>query len=177
MNEIIMGTHVFNEQKKRLDPIDNTCMCCGKNFSIGEKSNFYIPIFKEKDRTNVIVYRNVKFQRLNIGVSRCPACKEKHKRIQPLSILVGLLVGLGAAGLSLGLGWLLAEFFNLMFIFIVFVALGVGLGIFLGFSFYYRQLNKMSIKSGILSERDAASQYELVQSLLNDGWTFDQPIA
>ena len=152
MDDIIMGTHVFNEQKKRLDPVDNKCTCCGKGFSIGEKSNFYIPVFKETDRTNLVVYRNVKFSRIDIGVSRCSAGKALHKKIKPRSFLIGLLVGLGIAGAMIGMGFLLTRLTDHIVFAIVLSLVGVGLGAWLGCLFYHRTMNKMCINHDILSE-------------------------
>lgn len=172
-----MDSHVFNEQKKCLDPIDNRCMCCDAGFSRGEDDNFYIPIFKENDRTNLLVYRNVKYSRINVGVARCKNCKEAHKQAKVMSVLLSLGIGLGGAVLSVAVGFALAFWTDWTVIFSILVVIGIVASVIFSASKGSDYEEKLLNKKNVLSKQTAAQQYGIVRSLLNDGWSFIQPSA
>ena len=174
MGDTFFGTHVLNEQNKRLDPIYNRCMCCGQGVSNGNRSDFYISLFKVKDRTDLVVYRNVRFQRLVVGVSRCPKCKAIHKKGERISVIKRLLVGVGTAGVGVLIGFLLEPTSIIGPLVAVF---GLVFGIILAFVSFANQPSKVCEKNKVLTQEKAAKQYDLVMSLLKDGWTFIKPTA
>lgn len=69
-------THVLNERLKRLEPITTKCQFCNNNHSTAMNDNYFVPVFKVQDRTNVIVYSSVKFSKLLIGIPRCNGCRD-----------------------------------------------------------------------------------------------------
>ena len=175
---IVMGSHVFYKTSNLFVPIDNTCMFCGKDSSDSGDSDLFFSLFKEQDRTNLVVYRNVKFSRINIGISRCSKCEAIQKGINKHSSIIGFSVGIGITVIFVLIGLLLAKSYNLSMILPFLAAIPGGLlGIFFGSLIYGQKQKKMSISNHILTERDAAMKYSLVQSLLKEGWTFEQPTA
>ncbi len=171
-----MDTHIFNETEKKLEPIDNRCMCCGRGFSRGENDNFYIPIFKEKDRTNLVVYRSVKFNKVEIGVSRCPECKRTHKKVKTKAILEVVQLSLLSLTLLPLLGWGLTTLLNNIIPFFVLFFIGLGM-MFLWIYLFPRFEQRYARQHHVLSRREAAMEYDLVSSMIAEGWTFDQPLA
>lgn len=168
-----METHVFNEQTKRFDPIDIRCACCGKSLSQGENDNFYIPLFKENDRTNLIVYRNVKYSRIDIGVTRCADCKKIQRQVMVLSIILGILAGIATAFVL----FLIAMLIDMSVLSVIIIFVGLILGVAIGILTGKHTNRKMCLKHGILSKEDASMKYDIVNALLNDGWTFERPSA
>ncbi len=168
-----MDTHVFNENKKRLEPIDKTCVFCGKGISESQDDNLFIPLFKESDRLNVIVYRKVSYKRLDMGLSRCPHCKEIHIKQTKMTWIYTIIVGILTAVVSF---WLTKGFFD-DFTIIMAILIGV---IFACIAFFASRIlleKRHARKEGILTKEDASIQYDIVRALLADGWTFDQPTA
>ena len=170
-----MNTHFFNEQNKRLDPIDTLCVFCGKRHSENLHDNCYKTMYKEKSRTNLLVYRNVKFSKIEIGASRCHDCKGIHKKVKMKSMSVFLGVTI------VGLAVMLFVIF-LLFKYIFFFAFLVGL-LLLGFfmvmskKLYNRIEERFIRKYKILTPEQGFLQYPIVRELLNDGFTFEQPMA
>lgn len=171
-----METHVFNKQKKRLEPIDNRCAWCGKGVSRGEEDNAYVSLYKEGDRTNLLVYRSVKFSRIDIGVPRCEKCKQIQKRIKWHSAIYSLLIALGIVLVSAVLG--IYVFINLLdYITLggIVLLLGVIAAIFVGFLNGIEE--KLMRKYSIQSVEQVVSSYDIVDALVNDGWSFIKPSA
>lgn len=170
-----MNTHIFNEQNKRLDPVDTLCVFCGKRHSENLNDNCYKELYKEKSRTNLLVYRNVKFSKIEIGASRCHECKKIHKKvkIRSMSVLLGFTIACVAA--MVYIIFLLFEYIS-VFAFLVGLLL---LGVFMVMSkkFYNRIEERFIRKYKILTPEQGFLQYPIVRELLNDGFTFEQPMA
>lgn len=164
-----METHVFNEEKKRLEPIDNLCVFCGKGKSENQDDNFFIPLYKEGDRTNVVVYRKVSFKRIDIGLPRCPHCKKIHES-QKRQLRIYTVLG--------GLLFFVVSFFifdDMAFLIAILAAMvGALLALILSNIFIEKVSSK---KHSILTKQEAAQTYGIVRGLLQDGWSFNQPQA
>lgn len=171
-----METHIFNEEKKRLEPIDNRCMCCGNGFSRGEEDNFYLPLYKEKDRTNVVVYRSVKYSMIKVGVARCPECGRIHKQVKTKAIIMVIILSILSLTVLPLLGWGLTLLLHNTIPFFVLFFIGMIL-IFVMIHLYPRFEQRFARQQQVLSRWEAAMEYDLVSTLLNDGWTFEQPLA
>ncbi len=65
-----MNMYSFNQETKRLEPSETLCQYCETEHSTDMEDNYFIPMFQEVDRTNVIVYRNVKFKKIPVGIPR-----------------------------------------------------------------------------------------------------------
>jgi hypothetical protein len=167
-------THIFNKNLKRLEPIDSKCMFCDVRYSQNMNDNCFIPLFKENDRTNIIVYKSVQYSKIHIGVSRCPHCLTIYKSARLKAKLWGngiaICIGSGA------ICWISLGFPDNLFLRVFGIPL-ILLSMLIGYAIYL-VLRKIFVKrKGMLNERDAANKYKIVQDLIRDGWTFNQPTA
>ena len=168
-----METHAFNEEKKRFEPIDKTCAFCGIRESENSNDDVYIPLFKEGDRLNVIVYRKVSYRKIDIGLSRCPHCKEIHQKQQKRIRFYTIGVGFVAIVVS----FMLMR--NLFDVFTIIMALLIGFVVaVITYIISSAVLEKsMAKQENILPKEEAAMQYEIVRYFIANGWTFNQPTA
>src|ERR1043165_4868354 len=72
--------YTLNKEKKRLEPTDTKCQYCEMEHSTNMEENYFIPLFKENDRTNIIVYRSVKYSKIPVGIPRCRTCLDIHQQ-------------------------------------------------------------------------------------------------
>lgn len=166
-----METHVYNEQKKCFDPIDNRCMCCGKGFSHGENDNFYIRLYKPKDWKNTLLYRSVEYHWINIGVARCANCKRIQKKAILYSLLYALGIGLGIAIIGVVMVFAL----DMRTLGMAVIVLGIIASILLGLSKSVDREAEYLEKKGVLSKEHAVQEYEEVAKLVREGWSFEEP--
>lgn len=154
----------LNEVKKRLEPIETLCQYCETEHSEDMEDNFFIPLFKEKDRTNIVVYRSVKFSKIPVGIPRCKTCKEVHERARTKALLYA---------------WGFCIFF-MIFVFAKWGPLGILAiiaSIFIGFLGSHL-LEKMFVsQKEIYTLREGAKKNEAVQELVLNGWSLNQPMA
>src|SRR5690349_15315300 len=87
--------YIFNQERKRMEPTITKCQYCETGHSTSMEDNYFIPMFKENDRTNVIVYRSVKYNKLPVGIPRCKSCKSIH--IQTAGRAAQIAWGIGIA--------------------------------------------------------------------------------
>ena len=72
----------FDEKTKRFKPISLTCFFCNCSKNDESDGNFYFKLYKEHERSNYFVYRNVKFSSFEIGLPRCLSCKIIHDKVR-----------------------------------------------------------------------------------------------
>lgn len=156
--------HIVNDQLKRLEPQDTKCVFCGTRHSRNMEDNVFVPVFKEQDRTNVIVYRSVKYQKIPIGLPRCESCLQIHaaagrksKSIAWTAAAVIIVASIGMWG--------------------VFGILSIFAGVLVGFGGAQLLENKFVRDQGILTKMDGAKENETVQDFIINGWSFSQPAA
>lgn len=171
-----METHVFNEATKRLEPLNNVCVFCGQRYVNNANDNCYLTLYKEKSRTNVLVYRNVKFSKIAIGGSRCPICKQIHYKIKIRSALysMGAFI-LGLIPIFL-MSYFLFRYITILAIIIGIILLMVNVFLTTQATYYYFE-RKLTVPYDILTPREGLQVYPIVQELINDGFTFDVPVA
>ena len=87
--------HVLNEKLKRLEPIEKKCIFCSYNNMVSMDDCYFVPLFKENDRTNIIVYRSVKYSKILIGISRCSTCAAIHEAAKTKATIYAVLAGAG----------------------------------------------------------------------------------
>jgi len=157
--------HYVNDVLKRLEPFDKACQYCGQGNSEDMNENFFVPVFKEQDRTNIVVYRSVKYKKILIGIPRCHSCLEIHNSAGNKAKLwawVGAVVV-----------FILCLLTGAPFVIIA----GIFLLIFGGF-FGSHLLEKQFVRDrGILTKLDGAKENETVQEFIIQGWSFTQPSA
>ena len=160
----MLDTHIFNKEKGILEPVDNKCMFCGKGYSRGKEDDTFVVLYKEQSRSDSGTYREVKFNELRVGVSRCESCKNKHKRAAKTSIIWGLSIAAAIIILFVIAGKL--------------IIIGIIAAIVLGFFAQSRIEDSLIKKYRSISDQDAAMGYDIVKELVKtEGWTFDRPQA
>jgi len=154
--------YTFNKDKKRLEPSDTKCQYCDTEDCTDMEDNYFVPLFKEKDRTNIIVYRSVKYSKIPVGVPRCKNCKRIHEK---------------ASTTAAWLGWGLA----LVFVILGFQFLGPNgmftllAGPFIGYGLKVLIEKKMVRDKEIYTKLEGAKETEAVQDLVLSGWSFTNP--
>jgi len=156
--------YIFNKERKRLEPTETRCQYCETGNSTSMADNYFIPLFKENDRTNVIVYRSVKYNKLPVGVPRCSDCKNIHVLAAGRAAQISWAIAIGVIILSFAL-W------GIFGIFSIFA------GIVIGFGGTELLQNKMVRDKGIYTKTDGAKKNEAVQDLVINGWSLKQPTA
>ncbi|MFK7772519.1 MAG: hypothetical protein AB8F94_10275 [Saprospiraceae bacterium] len=166
-----MNTHTFNESKKRFEPIFKKCSFCktGSNKSKME-DNCFFSVYNVQDRTNLVVFRNVKYSEIKIGIPRCKSCRKVHTLAKVATYLT-LFIGIPLVFIipiyfsakhdlgTIGLIFLLVMTFGLVYL----ARVGIQKAIF----------NAYDIKN----EKDGAVTESLVQDFLRSGWSTDRPRA
>lgn len=156
--------YIFNKERKRLEPTITKCQYCEMGHSSGMEDNYFIPLFKENDRTNIIVYRSVKYSKIPVGVPRCRSCKNIH-------VL--------AAGRAAQISWAVAIAVVILIFAIwgIWGIFGIFGGLIIGFAGTMLLTDKLIKDKGIYTKLEGAKQNEAVQDLVMNGWSFTQPTA
>lgn len=156
--------YTLNQQKKRLDPSETKCQYCDSAHSEEMEDNYFVPLFKEADRTNIVVYRSVKYNKIPVGIPRCKTCKGIHDKAASASTWVGW----GSAILFAYLGF---QFLGINGLFTLVASP------FVGFGLKVLTEKRMVASKEIYSKLEGAKQNEAVQDLVLSGWSFTQPSA
>lgn len=157
--------YIFNEEKKRLEPTETKCQYCEVEHSTNMEHNHFISLYKENDRTNIIVYRSVSYKELPVGIPRCKSCFHIHSDAETRAARIAWGAALSIGVLSL-LVWDTWGMFSL---------LG---GVVIGFAADYFLRAKLVRDKGIYSKLEGAKQNEAVQRLIvSGGWSFSPPTA
>jgi hypothetical protein len=157
--------HYLNESLKRLEPHDKACEYCGQGNSENMNENFFVPVFKEEDRTNIVVYRSVKFKKILIGIPRCPGCLEIHN------------TSASRAKLFSWIGAVIIFILCLMTVSAYIIFAGIFLLFLVGFLGSHLLEKQFVRNRGILPKMDGAKENETVQEFIIHGWSFTQPSA
>ena len=157
--------HVLNEKLKRLEPVEKKCIFCSYNNMVSMDDCYFVPLFKENDRTNIIVYRSVKYSKILIGISRCSTCAAIHEAAKTKATIYAVLAGAGVFGFSL-------LFQNFPVGFGGFLS---GIIILVGSQEYFAR--KLVFKKDILDLKRGAEINDTVQDFVINGWSFTQPSA
>jgi hypothetical protein len=154
----------LNPTSKRLEPQETKCAFCHDGQSTEMDDNCFVPLFREEDRTNVVVYRSVKFKKVPVGIPRCKDCKLIHEK----SSTIAAFIGWGSGVLLVIMAFV---FFGFLGIFSFFFGLMTGV-------FLTRFIeNKLVRNKGIPTIKDATMENEAVQELVLNGWSLTQPMA
>lgn len=173
LNGDSMETHIFNEQKRRLEPQNSICVFCGERHIQDVNDSCYLTLYKENSRTNLLVYRNVKFSKITIGASRCKYCKAIHNKVKIKSLLLTVFVHM----IGIGLAVLLINQMTGMCIIFGILLLLINIGLMVIQTVYRLFENRVIKQYKVLTKRDGLKVYPIVQELLNDGFSFEEPIA
>ena len=157
--------HFVNGASKRLEPFDSTCQYCGQRNFENMEENFFVPVFKEQDRTNIVVYRSVKFTKVLIGIPRCHSCLGIHNAANNKAKIYSWI----GAVITFILCLLTGE------VYVIFA--GIFLLLLVGFLGSHLLEKEFVRKQGILPKMDGAKENETVQEFIIQGWSFTQPSA
>jgi hypothetical protein len=158
------ATHQFNEYTKQLDPKETSCFFCGSHHSASQRTNVSFKLYRENDRTNLLVYRSVKFKMISIGVPRCATCKKIHHDAG----LTGTLASLALTAIIIALS---IAAFGAYGMWAVIPAIFAGV-------FFFRYVERTRVEAkGIARELVGAEQDPLVAAFLADGWSGTRPSA
>ena len=166
-----MDSHIFNQSEKRFEPKDKKCSFCKprSNNSKMEDNCFY-SVYNVQDRTNLVVFRNVKFSEVKIGIPRCESCRKVHSKAKTANYLA-LFIGIP-------LVFIIPIYFSVKF------DLGtVGMILLLVMTFGLVYLAMIGIEKAIFSSYDVKSEKDgalldpLIQSFLINGWSIERPRA
>jgi hypothetical protein len=164
----MIDKYTFNEYDKRFEPKETTCAYCEESQLKNAKDSHFVALYVTNDRTNLIVYRSVKYSRLLIGIPRCASCKVIHeKSVSKSQLITWILV-------PLAMGLLFYNFLNFnMFLFIlVFFCIIVG-----GFYGSHKLTQFLVAKKNIYNLQDGVENDRFIQGLILDGWSLNQPSA
>ena len=128
------------------------------------EDNYFIPLFRENDRTNIIVYRSVKYSKIPVGVPRCKTCMDIHQEAAKKAAIYSWSFAVVAVILSFMIWGLFGIF-------------GIFAGLLIGFAGTHVLENKFVRDKGIYTKLDGAKQNEAVQELVINGWSFNMPSA
>jgi hypothetical protein len=156
--------YIFNKERKRLEPTITKCQYCESGNSTSMEDNYFIPLFKENDRTNVIVYRSVKYSKIPVGVPRCRDCKNIHVLSAGRAAQISWAVAIGVVILIFAIWGIWGIF-------------GIFGGLIIGFVGTMLLTDKLIKDKGIYTKLEGAKQNEAVQDLVINGWSFTQPTA
>ena len=87
-------THTLNERLKRIEPTSKKCSYCVNGQVEKLNSCYFVPIFKENDRTNIVVYRSVKYQTIKIGIPRCIDCFGVHEQSKNKALILSIFISI-----------------------------------------------------------------------------------
>lgn len=164
--ESIYEGYNFNEILKQFEPIDNTCVYCKKNKQTSFDTNKYLKLYKEKDRTNLIVYRSIKYNQFTILIPRCIKCYKIHSNVKLYSRIFTWF----SFFLILPLGYYFIGGVAGIFVSLI-------TSIFAAVYIYTYSENKFLNIKQIDSEGIGAEKIKLVRDFLNDNWTGIPPSA
>lgn len=154
----------FNEKEKRLEPHEKLCVYCSNNYSDGNTTNHIQSIYKELDRTNIVVYRSVKYNKLDVGIPRCVSCKKIHDTAESNALIICFMLAL----VSIILGFMIWGLYGVL-AFVIAPALSVLL---------YFYLKRYFVEhKGLQTPSDGSLQVELIKRFTKNGWSITKPDA
>lgn len=157
--------YIFNEEKKRLEPTETKCQYCEVGQSTDMEHNHFIFLYKENERTNIVVYRSVSYKKLPVGIPRCKSCFHIHLDAETKAARI-------AWGAALPIGVLSVFVWDTWGIFSLLGGIVIGL---VGDHFLRTKLVR---DKGIYTTFDGAKQNEAVQDLIvRGGWSLNPPTA
>ena len=164
----MINNYTFNETYKRFEPEENKCTYCDESLVENMDDCYFVPLFVTNDRTNIIIYRSVKFSKIEIGIPRCPSCKDIHENSIYKSRLITFCT---VASISI---FLICFFTSIH----PFVFVGTLLAVIFGGIYWSSKLTDRYVNNeGIYTLQEGAETNEVVRELVISGWSFTHPSA
>lgn len=164
----MIENYSFNEHYKRFEPNETKCTYCQQDHMKNMNDSYFIPLFVTNDRTNIVVYRSVKYSKILIGIPRCSSCKSIHEKATTKSQLItgGCII--------LVITFLV---YNFMVLNAFVVVGGIFAMIFGGIYGSKKMTDSFVIGHDIYTVQDGAEKNEVVREFIIAGWSFTQPSA
>lgn len=167
-----MNSHTLNEIEKRFEPIDTACRFCNKGaHSARMADNQFTSVYAVKDRTNIIIYSNVKFSQVKIGISRCENCSSTHSKVKIFTNLILIFGVISIFVVPIVIAVMLDIVSTIFILFLMAIMFGIVYFSMVGVEKYI--LGKYET----LSEKEGALREPLVKEFLRNGWSLDRPTA
>lgn len=161
----MISNYNYNERLKRFEPQEKKCDYCFETEAENIENYYYFYLYLEKDRSNYVLYRNVKFNEISIGISRCNNCNKIHEKAKEESNLLSYCI------IALVLIIVLWKFGFLVFIL-------AGIFSFLIHLLLYNYLFDFLLQRKLCyTPKEGAEINETVKDLIISGWTFKKPLA
>lgn len=158
-------SHQFNQVLGRFEPTTTLCRYCNKRHSTKINDTYFVPVFKVADRTNIIVYSSVKFNKIAVGIPRCRECAAIHEDSHTKAWLITFGI-IGAFVLIMYLTWTPFWLFFMVFGFAL---------ILVGGPHWIPGI--LANNQGILDKKEGAEKEPLVREMIQQGWSLKQPTA
>lgn len=172
-----MNSHFYNETEKRLEPQGCVCAFCGNEEVTNPQYDYYTYLYRTESRFNAIVYRNVKFKKIEIGATRCKDCQKKHFRNSIYSMCLSIIAFIIISVIIAGIAYLMIESLHPI-IGIVFGTILLVCNIHFCCDVIYVYFHKiLANKLGIKSPHEGLKTYQIVQEFIKEGFKFNQPLA
>jgi hypothetical protein len=161
--------YIVNETLKRIEPLEKKCSYCRKKEMTLVDNCFFQTLFFEEGRSNYLIARRVKFNKVSIGVPRCETCRSIHEGANGKAQKYIFI----AAGIILILPFLFTFSIKALDDGIIPAIIVLILGL------YYKNYiaEKIVFRTDILDEKVGAQYSVIVQEFLNEGWQYEKPEA
>ena len=153
----------LNEEQKRLESNSKICTYCKKTTIDDSNDAVYIPVYSVNNRTNLVIYKSVKYQSINVGVPRCKSCIEIHTYDGQKSSFFASFFAAITVLISTGIFGFEGFLYGLI----------VGGCVYL--IIYYEFKHKRTKKHNILTFEEGVEQDKDLHELLSSGWSLTEP--
>jgi hypothetical protein len=155
----MIENYKINEELKRFEPIAKQCKYCNLREFERVDQNYYFPLYFVREKTNIIVYRSVKFNQMKVGIPRCKKCFNIHQTASFIGWLISIII-------TLLLGYYIYSIWDFYVLF--YIVLGVPIILILGPTVVGDLI--VGFKK-IPTEKKAAKRDVSVKKLLESGWS------
>lgn len=153
----------YNENLKRFEPKEKRCGFCFVKESEDVANYHFIKLYKENSRTNLVVYRNLKYQEILIGVARCNDCVKYHDEYTSESPVIKYFI------------YLLILIFVLPIFGLNFFVIAISISLLIFFLHHKYFSKRTSEVKEIYTLKEGINLNETIQDLIISGWTFNRP--
>lgn len=161
----MISSYNYNERLKRFEPKEKKCGYCFEKEAENVDNYYFFNLYNEKDRNNYVFYRNVKFNEISLGISRCNSCIKIHEKATEESNIFSYCI------IALVLIVMLWKFGFLVFLL-------AGIFSFLIHMILYNYIFDFLLQRKLFyTPKEGAEINETVRDFIISGWTFKKPLA
>ncbi len=161
-------SHVLNEQLRRIEPAAKKCSFCSNGIVSDVDDCYYVPVYKVKDRSGIIIYSSVTYSKLGLGIPRCSSCKHTHVSAQKKAFIIS------TAAAIIILAYAVYSFLEIPAAVSIFLFLLSGA---VGFGGYIYLEDKFAKDAGCLPKHRGPEFDPLIKEFRTNGWILAKPSA